>query len=242
MAVQAVIKRQVAAVTYYCSPDVSIYRDSVDTHTWLLNTNCPSTQTEPIASFQRLSLACALEVWTAMEQCHVSKRVLWGRQCTAMACPCYLLPPRGRILVRCSTKCTRRSGNTWEEWEVRNQIEPAKKKSFSKPERYCMESQCRKKKPRTDFQGPQGHSDETWMCWWTHTGPVSFQFHDAPSSALVFALARIFHCWQVSTASSVECQYDTVPTLMWQQTQQRRTHRLCDAVTCDLLSEPITVW
>lgn len=181
---QAVIKWQAAAVTYYCYPDVSIYRDSVDTHTWLLNTNCPSTQTESIASFQWLSLACALEVWTTMEQCHASKRVLWGRQCTAMACPCYLLPPRGRILVRYSTKCTRRSGNTWEEWEVRNEIEGTSKKSFSKPARYCMESQFSKKKPQTDFQGPQGHSDETWMCWWTHMSPFSSMTHPHQLSSL----------------------------------------------------------
>lgn len=51
-------------------------------------------------------------------------------------------------------------------------------------------------------------------------GNCLLQFHDTPSSALVFALARIFHCWQLSTVSSVECQYDIVHTLIWQQTRQ----------------------
>ncbi len=56
---------------------------------------------------------------------------------------------------------------------------------------------------------------------WTHIETCHLSTIQAtPSSALVFVLPRIFHCWQVATTSNVECQYDTVPTLIWQQTQQ----------------------
>lgn len=65
---------------------------------------------------------------------------------------------------------------------------------------------------------------ETCACWRTHIGPVTSWLHDGktqatPPSLLAFALPRIFHCWQESTMRSVECQYDIVPTLIWQQTQ-----------------------
>lgn len=64
---------------------------------------------------------------------------------------------------------------------------------------------------------------ETCICWRTRIGPVTSWSHDGktqatPPSLLAFALPRIFHCWQESTMRSVECQYDIVPTLIWQQT------------------------
>lgn len=86
-----------------------------------------------------------------------------------------------------------------------------------------IESQNSNKKSQTDLHSASC-SRTLWrdvcVCWWTHVVTVSFRFHDTPSSALVFGLGRIFHCWQLSTVSSVECQYDIGHTLIWQQTQQ----------------------
>ncbi len=61
-----------------------------------------------------------------------------------------------------------------------------------------------------------GHVSVEAATFWLHDSKISA----TPSSVLVFALPRIFHCRQVSTTSSVECQYGIVHALMWQQTQQ----------------------
>lgn len=126
---------------------------------------------------------------------------------------------------------------TQREGEVRNEVDGEGAKKKKKPTRFTEQEKVMRGKIAKQIR-------EIYMTlcfllkdtltrhavYWTHTEPVTFGWHDSqiqatPSSVLVFALPRIFHCWQVSTSSSVECQYDTVHTDMATNTAGS-THRL----------------